>query len=478
MRRDPTFQNVLEVFFRCSYMESSDLHMVLGKDITRKGHLTKNLFDLIADAFAVLEISIHGAWSLQLSNNRRAMMQSAEKYVCNIMCMCWLEKTVVTDIYDRTLSVIALVKYMSEAIYFISGKRFYKLNSRILTVFFENCLREDFKKRGGWKRLEKHILSRKFREYHDECAAYHFVIDDIPDDLKRKIRLAFASTSGLPKEVPGERINYLTVEVMWSVGTSLLNEINSPKWNKESVSKKVEESSLTITNVLKDLDMTFDEARCIKADVCQDLNMTRSSEKQMNLCASHLSQLEEKLKDLILIFELLEADFYGEGHEANDKDCKRYQEEIEILKIKVQQQISRNEAVENSKGKKTSYSAKTYNDQTEKIENLEKKFAKLEMKFDENNNIFEKKLEQIVQRFTSELNTMVAQTNLRFSSLMNTMESALRKVASNITIQKDADCLINRKQNEKAKRFKKISEQRGNTLDSVVEKNKKEPKYK
>ncbi|GFX83070.1 hypothetical protein TNCV_4986641 [Trichonephila clavipes] len=76
----------------------------------------------------------------------------------------------------------------------------------------------------------------------------------------------------------------------------------------------------------------------------------------------------------------------------------------------------------NSKGKKPSYSAQTYNDQTEKIENLEKKFAKLELKFEENNNIFEKKLEQIVQRFTTELNTVVAQINLSFSSLMNTMD--------------------------------------------------------
>ncbi|GFY22608.1 hypothetical protein TNCV_2178691 [Trichonephila clavipes] len=127
----------------------------------------------------------------------------------------------------------------------------------------------------------------------------------------------------------------------------------------------------------------------------------------------------------------------------------------------------------NSKGKKkTSYSAKTYNDQTEKIENLEKKFAKLELKFEENNNIFEKKLEQIVQRFTTELNTVVAQINLRFSSRMNTMESTLKKVASNITIQKDDDYLINRKQNEKAKRLKKISEQKGNILESTVEKNK------
>ncbi|GFW38652.1 uncharacterized protein TNCV_3880191 [Trichonephila clavipes] len=155
----------------------------------------------------------------------------------------------------------------------------------------------------------------------------------------------------------------------------------------------------------------------------------------------------------------------GEGHEANDTDCKRYKEEIEILKIKVQQQISRNEAVEKfQREKKTSYSAKTYNDQTEKIENLEKKLAKLEMKFEETNNIFEKKLEEtnnifekkleeIVQLFTSELNTVVAQINLRFSSLMNTMESTLKKVASNITIQKDDDCIISRKQNEKAKKI-------------------------
>ncbi|GFW12421.1 hypothetical protein TNCV_816741 [Trichonephila clavipes] len=97
----------------------------------------------------------------------------------------------------------------------------------------------------------------------------------------------------------------------------------------------------------------------------------------------------------------------------------------------------------NSKGKKTSYSAKTYNDQTEKIDNLEKKFAKLELKFEENNNIFEKKLEQIVQRFTTELNTMVAQINLSFSFLMNTMESSLKKLAPNITIPKDDDFLIN-----------------------------------
>ncbi|GFT55501.1 uncharacterized protein TNCV_1326691 [Trichonephila clavipes] len=195
--------------------------MVLGKDIKTKGYLTKNLLDLIADACAVLEISIHYAWSTQLNNDRTEIMQPAEKYAFNIICMCWVEKQVVIDIYDRFLSVVTFVKYVSEAICFNSGKKFYKLNFQILTVFFEHYLRKEFKKRGGWKRLEKHILSRKYREYHDENASYHFVINDVPDDLKRKIRQSFVSMSEFLNVVPYEKINDLTQEVMLYIGTSL-----------------------------------------------------------------------------------------------------------------------------------------------------------------------------------------------------------------------------------------------------------------
>ncbi|GFX65615.1 hypothetical protein TNCV_4093101 [Trichonephila clavipes] len=71
--------------------------------------------------------------------------------------------------------------------------------------------------------------------------------------------------------------------------------------------------------------------------------------------------------------EIKKCSSCGEAHEANSKICKKYQDEVEILKIKVQQQISRNEAVEKFQNfKKTTYSAKTYNNQTEKTENLEK----------------------------------------------------------------------------------------------------------
>ncbi|GFQ97417.1 uncharacterized protein TNCT_649141 [Trichonephila clavata] len=197
---------------------------------------------------------------------------------------------------------------MSEIIWFTTGKKLYQLNSRILTVFFENCLREDFKNRGGWKRLEKHILSRKYREYHNECAAYRFVMDDIPDDLKRKIRHSFASKSEPPKDVPRERINDLTQQVMSFVGTSLLNEINSPKMNKENlVSKEAEGSSSAKSNVLEDSDLLCDGTISTGANMLEVSDMARSSGKQVNLCVSHLNQLEDKLKGLISIFELLET---------------------------------------------------------------------------------------------------------------------------------------------------------------------------
>ncbi|GFQ89822.1 uncharacterized protein TNCT_22891 [Trichonephila clavata] len=290
MPSDPIFQHLLEVFFPYCCMGALDLHTVFCKDVTPKGPLTKNLLDLIADAFAVLEISIHIAWSKILGNERTVMMQSAQLYVWHIMNMCWGEKQMVIDIYDRTLSVIALVRYMSEIICFNTGKKFYKLNFRILTAFFENCLREDFKKRGGWKRLEKHILNRKYREYYNECATYGFLIDDIPYDLKVRIRHSFTSKSTFRMEVSNDMINDLTQEVMSFVGTSLLNEINSPKTNTEkSVPKEAEGSSSTKDNGLEVSDMLL------------------SSKKQINLCVNHLNQFEEKLKELISIFELLDT---------------------------------------------------------------------------------------------------------------------------------------------------------------------------
>ncbi|GFQ89816.1 hypothetical protein TNCT_22851 [Trichonephila clavata] len=109
-------------------------------------------------------------------------------------------------------------------------------------------------------------------------------MDDIPDDLKRKIRQSFASKSEPPKVVPRERINDLTQEVISSVGTSLLNEINPPKMNKEKlVSKETEGSSSAKSYVLEDSDLLWDGTISTGANMLEVSDMARSSGKQVNL---------------------------------------------------------------------------------------------------------------------------------------------------------------------------------------------------
>ncbi|GFU44333.1 uncharacterized protein TNCV_3617811 [Trichonephila clavipes] len=255
MASDPIFCHLIQEYFPYSYDEASGSSLAFNQEFTPKGPLIKDLIDLVVRAFKVIEIVLQEIWSKHIVKIRRSMIQSAEFYVWHTMCMCWMEEQFVTDIYDRFLSTIVLVRYITGMIYCTTNKKFYKLTSRILTVFFENSLWEDFMKHGGWKRLEKHILNRKYYEYFNECAQYDFIIDFIPEDLKKKIRRSFSFTTEMPEYIPNEWIADLTHQVMWSAGTSLLNEINTPKINKgKSVSKEAEGRSSIETNVLKDSD--------------------------------------------------------------------------------------------------------------------------------------------------------------------------------------------------------------------------------
>ncbi|GFY50905.1 uncharacterized protein TNIN_161311 [Trichonephila inaurata madagascariensis] len=290
MASDPIFRHLMQEFFPYSFEETSDSLFKFNQKFTPKGPLSKNLLNLIAEAFLAIETVVHETWARRLAIIQRSMMQSAELYICHLMCICFTEQQIVTDIYDLFLNVIVLVRYITRMIFYTTGKKLFKLASRILTVFFENSLREDFMKHGGWERLEKHILNRKYHEYYNECARYDFITESIPQDLKEKIRPSLSFSNELPEYI-NVRITDLTRKVISSVESSLLNEISSPKSNKEiSVSKEAEGASSTEANVLKDSDMP------------------RSSEKQINLCESRLNQLEEKLKGLISIFELLETE--------------------------------------------------------------------------------------------------------------------------------------------------------------------------
>ncbi|GFY43767.1 hypothetical protein TNIN_24161 [Trichonephila inaurata madagascariensis] len=114
--------------------------------------------------------------------------------------------------------------------------------------------------------------------------------------------------SDLYAHVPCEWINDLTAKVLSSVSISLLNESSPPQLNEEkSVSQETEGSSLRETNALKESDMPCELSTSIEANVLEDSDMSRSSEKHIDICVSHINQLEDKLNELISIFELLES---------------------------------------------------------------------------------------------------------------------------------------------------------------------------
>ncbi|GFS48958.1 uncharacterized protein TNIN_280871 [Trichonephila inaurata madagascariensis] len=272
MASDPIFTHLIQELYSDSYVARLGSISDIIKDCKPKGYLTKSLLELLPKVFDVLEIVVKICWSNYIDENLQSMVDSAVAYVSYAMMGCWIERNTVPDIFDRFLIALTFVNYLADLIYCTTAKKYYKLTPKILTVFFENVLMEDFKKRGGWKRLEKHILSKNYLEYHYECSAYDFVYDNIPKDLKQKCEKAM-------------RLR----EVLISV-TIFLTELSPPSLSEEqSDSEETEGSSSTEAKVVED---PYMYSRGI----------------DYRLCESRLNRLEEKLRQLISIFELLEAE--------------------------------------------------------------------------------------------------------------------------------------------------------------------------
>ncbi|GFQ71839.1 uncharacterized protein TNCT_713881 [Trichonephila clavata] len=331
MANDPIFTFLIQELHSDSCVENLDSTSDIVKDCKPKGLLTKRLLELLPKAFVVLEIVVKDCWSSYIDENLKTMVASPELYVSHIMMLCWIEKSTIPGIYDRFLIMFPLVKYVANRVYRSTAKKFYRLTSKILTVFFENVLREDFKKRGGWKRLEKHILNKKYLEYYDECLPYDFVIDDVPEDLKQRMRDSYSPLQTLDAIFIKKNTNNFNImqdlihEVLNSVETPLLNELSLPTLNEEhSVSKEAERSDSTEANVLKKgsaatsrlnelssptlsvehlISKETGRSNSTEANVLEGLEKMPSGEINYRLCESLIKQMEEKLRQLISTFE-------------------------------------------------------------------------------------------------------------------------------------------------------------------------------
>ncbi|GFQ89810.1 hypothetical protein TNCT_22821 [Trichonephila clavata] len=154
-----------------------------------------------------------------------------------MLSLCYKQNDGAIDIYDRFLNVFALVNYVTNMSFTATGAHFYELSSRTLTVFYEMELRQDFEKCGGWKFLQKYIQDK----------------------------------------------NNIICKI------SPLNDLNSPKLNKEQSISKAERSNSSKANIL--------EVSGTMAPVESELYAR---------CKSKVEELEERLRCLVGIFELLD----------------------------------------------------------------------------------------------------------------------------------------------------------------------------
>ncbi|GFS49877.1 uncharacterized protein NPIL_448231 [Nephila pilipes] len=296
MASDLYFIHLMQELFSGPYLEGLDLNLRKNKERKPKGPLTKNLLDMFPKVFAVVEDDLKEFCSDHLARNLLKMESSPEEYIKYSLMMCFTASARFKSTYDRFVCLISVIIITAEMLYITTGSNFYKLTPLILTAFFEYTLRKDFDKRGGWKHLEKHLLNKKYVEYYDKFLTADFAFDG---KRKRKVR-SLAQRPGLPFDNNDAQIKINTLEVqhlgdkvMLCIENSLLMELREPKLKDEQSISKVPESSGSI-----DASSNFD---------IRDTDTMDCSEIDYLICESHLKVIEEKLRDLISIFELLEA---------------------------------------------------------------------------------------------------------------------------------------------------------------------------
>ncbi|GFR22362.1 uncharacterized protein TNCT_159501 [Trichonephila clavata] len=239
MANDALFQHFLRHMFPYFYVKyqkpTEGFFDTSVEPFVAKGLLTENLFDVMGKAMFGVQNVLVTSWCQRLEKDMEQMTSSAEKYISQTIMFCYALKSVISDIYERFITVCALVTLIGTYTCYRTRKKFYQLTPRILTVFFEDALKEDFKKRGGWKRLERYLLSQDYLEYYENfCISRNCNEMDKQIALKQELLRFFKRRNFLYSsffdfvQMGDQDTKILTNKVLSFIETSLLTELALP----------------------------------------------------------------------------------------------------------------------------------------------------------------------------------------------------------------------------------------------------------
>ncbi|GFV12485.1 uncharacterized protein TNCV_1792641 [Trichonephila clavipes] len=256
MAQDEIFQYLMDQMFPYFYEKYGKVPSDVGcsGSFVANKVLTEDLFEIIAKTFYVLGCVLLLSWSNFLDEHYALMARSPKHYISLAIKACYIENHFNCDIHERFISVGSLVTVIGKYIYIRTNQAFYKLTPLILTVFFENVMKEDFEKQGSWKNLEKYLSKERFSDWYDSFKSSRYFIDhfdSFPEEIKIKLkeltlrRGSILASYEIVKTIGSEsEIKDLTQKVISSAETSILYELRWPGLDeKQWISKKDEVSA-------------------------------------------------------------------------------------------------------------------------------------------------------------------------------------------------------------------------------------------
>ncbi|GFV12474.1 uncharacterized protein TNCV_1792531 [Trichonephila clavipes] len=238
MEKDAIFLHLLRHLFPRYYVDHREMKMKVDLDTIEpfipKGALTVNLFNCITKSINSLEVFALDFWMKYLHQCKLSIQSipNFSMFISHIMMFC-LDNLIANDVYEKFINICAIVIVSGIHAYRASGRTFYKLTPQILTAFFENVLKKDFEKQGGWECLEEYLVNY-YLDY-DETGFVFQPCDDDLLELREKATTFFSDKkdfSPFPnlmslQYTDNPLATYLTAEVLYTVEPSLLAELSS-----------------------------------------------------------------------------------------------------------------------------------------------------------------------------------------------------------------------------------------------------------
>ncbi|GBM74033.1 hypothetical protein AVEN_57830-1 [Araneus ventricosus] len=167
-----------------------------------RGHQTKDFFQNIRTLLIAKKSLVLKRWQNFFQNSCLNALSTHEMYLRYIMFACDIEIIFSDNIFDRILSVFALVINFNIETLINSGVNFCELSVDIFMVFYKSALKKSFYMQGGFEQFAEYL-----RICHKELACKNYNHNDLekvpynPNFIKHKDVIESTICESLAKEV-------------------------------------------------------------------------------------------------------------------------------------------------------------------------------------------------------------------------------------------------------------------------------------